>query len=223
VLDNCEQLLPDAAMVVGELLETCPDLAIVATSREPLRLRRERRLPVRSLAVPDSARPLDAAKAAQSPAVALFVERAQAVDPAFVLRDDNARCIAELCARLDGLPLAIELVAARLDILPLEAMVKWTDQPLALLNWGVRDGPVRQRTLRDLIDWSYDLLSEADKTVFSHLAVFTGDWTIDAAEAICASSPPDAQPLIDVISSLVDKSLVQMSDSDHNGEPRFRI
>jgi predicted ATPase len=180
VLDNLEHLL-DAAGLVSEWLAACPGLKVLATSRERLRLQGERVYPVPPLSLPDPAGP----DPGGSEAIRLFVERARAVEPGFTLTDDDA-AVAEICRRLDGLPLAIELAAARVRLLPPRAMVARLGQRLPLLTGGPRDLPARQRALRDAIAWSHDLLDEPERRLFRRLSVFVGDWTLDAAEAMCA-------------------------------------
>ena len=200
LLDNCEQVL-GAAPALAHLLAVCPRLALLATGRAPLRLRGEYEVALAPLAVPDPARllsppapsappnGLDPATLEPYPAIALFVERAAAVRPTFALTGQNARSVVEVCARLDGLPLAIELAAARLRLLPLPALVERLAGRLDLLDvltGGARDLPARQQTLRATVDWSYHLLDEADQRLFRRLAVFEGGFTLDAAEAVCA-------------------------------------
>jgi predicted ATPase/class 3 adenylate cyclase len=183
VLDNFEQILP-AAPAVAELIEICPGLVLVVTSREALRLRGEHEYPLASL--PDL------------PAVTLFRRRAQALVPGFQAGDEE---LAELCRRLDGLPLAIELAAARVKLLTAEQLHARLDQRFALLTGGARDLPARQRTLEATIDWSYQLLDAKERALFAQLSVFAGDWTLEAAESVCLCS-------VDAVQSLVDKSLV---------------
>ena len=182
-LDNFEHLLP-AAPVVSDLLRACPGVKILATSRAPLHLRGEREYPVPALALPDPSRPEPVAQLIQYEAIRLFVERAQAAKPAFALTDENAAAVAEICRRLDGLPLALELAAARVKLLPPQALLERLDERLKLLTGGARDAPARQRTLRDAIAWSHDLLSPHDQTLFRRLAVFAGGCTLEAVEAV---------------------------------------
>ncbi len=221
LLDNLEQII-DAAPVVGELLADCPELTVLATSRIPLRIAGEQEFPVQplGLAAPDSA--LDDLTA--SPAIILFTQRAQAVRPDFRLTDDNAATVATICERLDGLPLAIELAAARSRLLAPRALLARLDQRLALLTSGPRDAPARQRTMRDAIAWSDSLLSPPLQRLFHQLAVFGGGWTLEAAEAVI---DPDLVSELDGgvfggIAALVENSLIEESDQA-DGEPRFRI
>jgi len=219
LLDNFEQILP-AASVVADLLAACPGLAVLATSREPLRLRGEHEFAVPPLALPDARQATTPKVVSDSPAVALFVQRARAVRADFVLSDENAGAVAEVCARLDGLPLAIELAAARVRLMAPEAMARRLGRRLPLLVGGARDLPARQQTLRGAVDWSHDLLDEQERRLFRRLSVFVGGWTLDAAEAVCdADGDLDALGGLD---SLVSKSLVRQ-DADARGEPRFAM
>ena len=217
ILDNCEQVLA-AAPDVGALLARCPQLALLATSREPLHLRAERTFPVAPLPLPNVQRLPDLAALAQVPSVALFVERAQAADPAFALTETNGMAVAAICRRLDGLPLAIELAAARVRLLPPEALLTRLERSLPLLTSGARDAPARQRTLRDTIAWSYDLLPANDQVLVHRLSVFVGGWTLEAAEAV--TNPDGVLDVLEGLGDLVERSLVRRVD-DGGGEPRF--
>ncbi len=212
VLDNFEQLLAAAPLLVG-LIESTTALTLLVTSRAILHVSGEQCIPVRPLPVPDLARlpPLDAL--ARNPAVALFVRQAAARQPAFALTADNAAPIAEICARLDGLPLAIELAAARVRILSPAQMLGRLERRLALLTGGGPDLPVRQQTLRQAIDWSHELLTDAEKRLFRRLAVFAGSCTLEAAEAVCNPRQDPGLSVLDGMSSLVDKSLIQEVDA----------
>ncbi len=218
-LDNFEHLLP-AAPVVSDLLRACPGVKILATSRAPLHLRGEREYPVPALALPDPSRPEPVAQVIQYEAVRLFVERAQAAKPDFALTDANASAVVEICRRLDGLPLAIELAAARVKLLPPQALLDRLGERLKLLTGGARDAPARQRTLRDAIAWSYDLLSAPDQTLFRRLAVFAGGCTLEAVEAV-ANADGDLDTL-EGMASLVDESLLREIEGPDD-EPRFAI
>ena len=187
VLDNCERVLAAAADIVT-LLAASPGLTVLATSREPLRVRGEREFPLLPLPLPAADRLPAIAELAQVPAVALFVERATAVQPTFALTADNAAAVAAICQRLDGLPLAIELAAARVKVLPPAALLARLERRLPLLTGGGRDLPARQRTMRDAIAWSYDLLSPEEQALFRRLAVFAGGFTLEAAEAVADAS-----------------------------------
>jgi len=206
VLDNFEQVLPAAAFV-HELLTAAPALSVLVTSQAPLHLREERELPIGPLA-PDAA-------------VRLFVERAQAVKPAFELTGENRDAVEQICGRLDGLPLAIELAAARVKLLPPQAILARLGQRLDLLTGGAADLPARQRTLRDAIDWSYKLLGPAEQALLARLGVFSGGCSLELAEAVCADGA-DIGAVLDGIASLVDKSLVRQWDGG-DGEPRFGL
>ncbi len=205
VLDNLEQAL-DAAPFVSDLLAACPRLTVLATSRAILHLSGERDIPVSPLPLPATDRPATPDDLATVGAVQLFVQRAQAVDWTFALTEENAAVIAAICQRLEGLPLAIELAAARITLLPPNAMLERLERRLPLLSGGARDQPVRQRTMRDAIAWSYDLLGPAEQTLFHQLALFEGGFTLEAAEAV--GSGRDADALLG-LTSLVDQTLVR--------------
>jgi predicted ATPase/serine/threonine protein kinase len=221
LLDNFEQVV-EAASFVADLLAAAPPLTVLVTSQAALRVRGEHEFPVPPLSLPDTADG-DISSMAESAAVALFVERAQSVRPEFELTDDNAAAVAEICVRLDGLPLAIELAAARVKLLPPAALLTRLERRFDLLTGGAVDLPERQQTLRNAIDWSYDLLTDAEKAMFSRLGVFVGGCGLEAAEGVCGS--PDGLGIgevIDLLASLVDKSLIrQLEGSD--GEPRFSM
>ena len=219
LLDNCEHLLV-AAPDVAALFTAVPVLTVLATSREPLRLRGERVYPLLPLQLPDEDTHSGLDELAGVPAVALFVERARAADPAFVLAAENARAVAGICRRLDGLPLALELAAARVRLLPPEALLARLQQALPLLTGGSRDLPVRQQTLRGAIAWSHDLLSEGERALYRRLSAFTGGWTLEAAEAV--ANPDETLDVLDGMASLLDKSLVRQVDTEY-GEPRFTM
>ncbi len=207
LLDNFEQVLP-AASVVAEVLEACPSLKIVVTSRSGLRIYGEQEFPVGPLA--------------QNSATELFVQRAAAVLPALVLSSENAPAIREICARLDGLPLAIELAAARSKVLSPTAMLDRLQSRLQLLTGGPLDLPERQQTLRNTIDWSHELLNEAERRLFRRLSVFVGGCTLEAAEAVCNTSRDLGIDLFEGLSSLVDKNLLERGDRGDD-EPRFTM
>jgi non-specific serine/threonine protein kinase len=215
VLDNFEQLV-DAAPAVSLLLSQCPRLAIVVTSRVPLHIQGEQEFPVPPLALPGAHRATSVAEVASCASIALFVARARAVNLSFVLDDRNARTVAEICLRLDGLPLAIELAAARMKVLSAEALLARLSNRLRVLIGGARDLPARQRTLRDTISWSYDLLLPDEQTLFRRLAVFVGGFTLDGAAAVAGEI--DA---LDGVTSLVDKSLLLRADTA--GTMRFMM
>jgi non-specific serine/threonine protein kinase len=223
VVDNFEHMLP-AASDIGTLLHAAPGLDIIATSREPLRLRWEHEFPLPPLAVPGvdcDASSIGALVAL--PSVDLLVQRAQAVRPSFALTLENAAAIAELCRRLDGLPLAIELAAARLKVLSPVALLARLERRLDLLAVSSPDVPERHRTLRAAIEWSHGLLARREQELFARLAVFSGDFTAAAAWAVCSiAGDMDRMTVLDDLTSLVDKSLLSVADG-HDGEPRFRM
>jgi len=240
VLDNFEHLLPSAPTVT-DVLRGCPNLKVLATSRAALRLSGEQEFLVVPLPVPDPTHLPTIEALTDYPAVALFVDRAARVRPDFALMDHNAAAIAAICALLDGLPLAIELAAARVRTLPprilLERLQHVSTMPtLGLLTDGPRDAPVRQQTLRDTIAWSHDLLDAQERALFRRLAVFAGGFTLEAAEVVCnrprKPDRGDASPaagehfleidVLDGLQSLVDKSLVTQ-DVGADGAPRFRM
>lgn len=210
VLDNFEQII-SAAFLVGELLAACPQLKILVTSRAVLHLRGEHEFPVPPLALPDPAHLPSTNALAQYPAVALFVDRATAVRRDFTLTKDNARAVAEICARLDGLPLAIELAAARVKLLAAAEILARMEDRLKLLTGGAADLPTRQQTMRGAIDWSFDLLKDDERRLFSAFSVFVNGGTLDAIESVCAD-PHNASDLLDPLASLVDKSLIRQQD-----------
>ena len=221
VLDNFEQVV-SAAPLLAELLESFGALKILVTSREVLHIYGEHEFPVPPLALPD-ARQTEAAKTLlESPAVALFLQRAQAVKPDFALTDENGRAVAEICGRLDGLPLAIELAAARVKLLPPGAMLARLGSSLHLLTGGPRDLPQRQQTLRGAIDWSHDLLSPAEQKLLRRLSVFVGACTLEAAEAVCNPRGDLELDIFEGLASLVDKNLLGHTETAA-GEARFQL
>jgi predicted ATPase/DNA-binding CsgD family transcriptional regulator len=220
-LDNFEHLLV-AAAVVGELLGACPRLKALVTSRVPLRLYGEHGFPVPPLALPAGHGQSEPEELAECEAVCLFLERARAADPAFVLTRANAPAVAEVCRRLDGLPLAIELAAARARVLPPAALLARLERRLALLTGGAVDLPDRQRTLRHAIDWSHDLLDPSEQVLFRRLAVFVGGCTLDAAESVVAAVGGLEREVFDALDSLLTKSLLVPQGGD-TPEPRFRM
>ncbi len=221
LLDNFEQVL-DAAPMVADLLAEAPRLKVLVTSREVLRLRAEHVFPVEPLAVPALHDFPALGQVAAYPAVALFVQRANDARPDFGLTSENAAAVAEICARLDGLPLAIELAAARVRVLSPDALLAHLNRRFVLLTGGARDLPSRQQTLANTIAWSYDLLSDGEKKLFRRLAVFSGGATLDAAEAVCDNGGDLGSSVIDGIAALVDKSLLRQTGG-LAGEPRFRM
>src|SRR5215469_6468674 len=229
VLDNGEQLV-SAAPLATQALESAPRLKLLVTSREPLRLSTERVVPIQPLALPDPRHLLELDTLAQVASVALFLERGRAVNPDFALTTDNAATIVEICRRLDGLPLALELAAARLSLLTPQALLSRMKHRLPVLTRGARDLPQRQQTLRNTLAWSYDLLDEREQHLFRQLAVFVGSFPLEAVESVwtdegsstSSSSEEGEEEGVELIAQLLDKSLIQPSDSV-DGEPYFRM
>jgi predicted ATPase len=218
-IDNFEQVVA-AAPLIGELLNASPRLKILLTSRAPLRISGEHEFAVPPLSVPATSQALSVEALAQYPAVELFISRAAAVRADFELTSDNANAIVEICARLDGLPLAIELAAARIKVLPPRGLLSRLESRLSLLSGGARDRPSRQQTMRGAIAWSYDLLNDEEKKLFRQLSVFVGGWELEAAEAICRKSGPLGIDALEGVESLIDKSLLQQKEMQ-DSEPRF--
>ncbi len=248
ILDNCEHLIEACANLADALLRLCPDMTILATSRERLGIAGEAAYPVPTLALPDRSHLPPASTLAKYAAIGLFVERAAAVVPAFAVTPVNAPALAQVCQRLDGIPLAIELAAARVRALSVEQIATRLDDRFRLLTGGSRTALPRQQTLRALIDWSYDLLNAEEQLLFGRLSVFQGGWTLEAVEAVCGFEntpprPPDSggsqdrlatgspqlwgdggalyQDVLDLLTSLVDKSLVVVEERD--GQARYRL
>ena len=220
VLDNCEHLVGACAALAERLLRTCPALSVLATSREPLGVPGEIIWPMPSLSLPPAARrPPALDEVVACDAVKLFVERATAAQPRFVLNEGNAELIVRICRRLDGLPLAIELAAARLRVLSPVEIAERLENRFALLTGGARTAPARQQTLRATVNWSIDMLSEPDCRLFARLSVFPASFSIQAVEAVCADEPG---AVLDALSSLVNRSLV-ITESGRDGETRYRL
>jgi non-specific serine/threonine protein kinase len=219
VLDNFEHLLP-GALLVADLLAACPDLTVLATSRSALRLAGEHQLAVPPLSLPDIGRPPSPDELLRFEAPALFVQRAAAARADFAVTPETAPAVAALCHRLDGLPLAIELAAARLTLLPPGALLARLDRRLALLTGGPRDAPARQQTLRATIAWSHDLLTPPERALFRRLAVFAGGCDLEAAGAVGVAGGDPGVAAFDGIASLVDASLLDQTQGP-DGEPRF--
>ncbi|WP_042384764.1 AfsR/SARP family transcriptional regulator [Streptacidiphilus melanogenes] len=206
VLDNCEQIIDESAALAERLLLACPELRVLATSREPLAVPGENVRPLEPLPGPEALR--------------LFAERAAAVRPGFAPESPkDAAAVAEICRRLDGLPLAIELAAARLRLLTPRQIADRLDDRFRLLTGGSRTAQPRQQTLRAVVDWSWDLLPEAERTLLRRVSVFAGGWTLGAAEAVCDTGPDT----LDLLGALVDKSLVVAHQPDGTGEMRYRM
>jgi predicted ATPase/DNA-binding SARP family transcriptional activator len=221
VLDGFETVQP-AADVIADLLEETDHLEVVVTSRAVLRLRGERVFPVPPLRVPDREHVPGVADLREYGAIRLFIQRAQAADPEFELTDENRRAVAGICAGLDGLPLAIELAAARVRLLEPSMILSRLGQRFELLRGGPRDLPERQQTLRRTFDWSYDLLSESQRRLFRHLCVFVGGCSLEAVRRVCYPENDDEAVVLDDLSSLVDNSLLRQV-SVFEDEPRFEM
>ncbi len=223
LMDNCEHVIDEAARIAESLLSVCPGLHILATSRESLRVPGEQAFRLPSLDTPplEPNGRLGAQQAVSYAAVALFADRARSVNHRFAVDDETAPAIAQICRRLDGIPLAIELAAARVTILPLTTLLKKLDERFALLTDGARTALPRQQTMRAAIDWSYGLLSESEQVIFERLAVFVGGCTLETAAAVCVGENPDESLVLQALSSLVDKSLV-IADLQ-TPEPTYRL
>jgi predicted ATPase/DNA-binding CsgD family transcriptional regulator len=219
LLDNFEQVVTAAPLLV-ELLQACPALKMLVTSRLRLRVSGEQEFPVPPLALPDPQHLPENATLMEYAAVALFVQRAQALKPTFQLTAGNARALAEICLHLDGLPLAIELAAARIKLLSPQALLARLSHRLQVLTAGVQDAPVRQQTLRNTIAWSYDLLTAQEQRLFRRLSVFVGGCTLEAIEAVSAAVGDGAVPVLERVASLIDKSLLQQT-AQEGEEPRL--
>jgi predicted ATPase/DNA-binding CsgD family transcriptional regulator len=221
VLDNCEHLLAACAQLIETLLRTCSQLRVLVTSREALTISGETLWLVLPLRVPDTYQlpPIEGLLTYE--AVELFIERARSVLPSFTLTPENASAVVQVCRRLDGMPLAIELAAARVRALAVEQIVARLDDAYRLLTGGRRSALPRQQTLRAAMDWSYDLLSAREQACFRRLSVFAGSFSLEAAEAVCGGEPGDAYDVLDVLSSLIDKSLVLMEQ--RSGAARYRL
>ncbi len=219
LLDNFEQVVEAAPLVVS-LLEACPGLKVLVTSRAPLHVQGEQEFPVPPLVLPEVGNLPSPKQLAEYEAVALFLERAKAVRPDFRLDDDNATTVTEVCVRLDGLPLAIELAASRIKLLPPRAILTRLEHRFDLLTHGGREVPARHRTLREAIGWSYELLNKDEKKLFRRTAVFAGGHTVEAAAAVHRAGIGQEIELLESLSSLVDQNLIQQQEQE-DGEPRF--
>jgi predicted ATPase/transcriptional regulator with XRE-family HTH domain/Tfp pilus assembly protein PilF len=221
VLDNCEHL-PTVAPLVAAALTACPRLVVLATSRAPLHIYGEHEFPLEPLAVPPARHNTDIATLARIPAVVLFVQRVRAIRPDFRLTPGSADAIAGICRRLDGLPLALELAAARTRLLAPDELLERLAPRLHLLVTGIADRPTRQQTMRGAIAWSYNLLSDDERRLFRRLAVFVGGCTLRAAEAVCADDALPVETILDRIESLVDQSLIRAGATEA-GMPRLHM
>jgi predicted ATPase/DNA-binding CsgD family transcriptional regulator len=221
ILDTCEHIVDGCAELVHQLLAACPQLRMVATSREPLRVRGETVWRVPPLSLPAHVDPLSLADLPRHEAMRLFAERASAARAGFELGRDNAEAVARLCRTLDGMPLAIELAAARVRALSVDQIASRLDDRFRLLASGDRTAPARQQTLRAAVDWSYELLSESEQILLRRLSVFAG-WNLEMAEQVCADEQIPAPSVLDLMAALIDKSLVSF-DHELRGESRYRL
>jgi len=221
LLDNCEHLVDRCAAIALALLSGCPNLRIIATSRQSLRIPGEVVFRVPSLSIPDPVAGMNPADLATVDAVQLFVERAQAVSPTFAVTTDNAEAVARLCHHLDGLPLAIELAASRVAVLPVTAIADRLDDRFGLLVGGSRTALSRQQTLRATLDWSYNLLTDAQRRVLRALSVFVGGAPLEAAEFVCPGDGVGSSDVLGLLGELVEQSLVTLDDAA--AEPRYRL
>jgi predicted ATPase len=221
VLDNCEHVLVAAAAVADPLLRSAPGVSIIATSREPLRVQGETIFRVPSLALPDPEGPIDRDDLLGYESIRLFVERAGAAAPGFALDERNARDVMRICYRLDGMPLAIELAAARLGALGADAIAERLDDRFRLLRAGSPSAPTRQQTLEATLEWSHELLEDDERTLLRRLAVFAGGFDLPAAEAVCAGNGLDRREIADVLARLVEKSLA--AGDDRVRDRRYRL
>jgi len=221
LLDNCEHLIGHCATLVDTILRACPRVRILATSREALGIAGERAWRVPSLVLPAPRMELSLDSATKSDAVRFFVDRAQAVAPQFALSSTNVSAVVRICARLDGIPLALELAAARMKLLSVEQISARLDDRFQLLTGGSRTAVPRQQTLRATIDWSYDLLSDDERRLLRRLAVFAGACSLEATEQVCGGNESSEGTIIELLSHLIDKSLVAVEDQD--GERRYRL
>lgn len=219
VFDNCEHMVEDVASLTETLLGKCPKLKVIATSREALRCSGEKTHRVLSLEYPDPGMKESPEKLSQYESVRLFIERALAVNSNFRVNNENAPALAEICSQLDGIPLAIELAAARTKAMSVEQIQKRLGKRFTLLTGGKRTALPRQQTLKSLIDWSYDLLSEDEKILWNRLSVFSGGWKLEAAEKICSVDPVAEDEVIDLLTGLTEKSIVLYDESTD----RFRM
>lgn len=222
ILDNCEHLIDTCTQVAVYLLEACPHLKIITTSRETLNVTGESIWYVPTLSLPDPERISLVDLLMDFEGIRLFVERANAVRPDFALTEGNASFVAQICHRLDGIPLAIELAAARVKVLMPEQIAVRLNDRFRLLTSGSRTALPRHQTLGAAIDWSYTLLVEQERTLFRRLGLFSGGWTLEASEAICSNGDIEAHEFLDLLTNLVDKSLV-IREGKQNGESRYRM
>jgi len=223
VLDNCEHLISASAQVVNALLKAAPGLKVLGSSREALGVKGEVSYPVPSLSLPDLNQLPEFEQLSKYEAVRLFIDRALLVAPHFVMDKDNASFVAQICHRLDGIPLALELAAARVRVLSVEQIAERLDDRFRLLTGGARTALPRQQTLRAMIDWSYDILTEDERLLLRRLSVFAGGWTLQAAEEVCSGDSFDSYGVLDLLTQLINKSLVIVIGYSQSGETRYRF
>jgi predicted ATPase/class 3 adenylate cyclase len=221
LFDNCEHLIDACAQLADALLHACPEVKILATSREPLGFTGEVAFRVPALSMPDPRHVPPLERAATYEAIRLFVDRGAAVKSDFTLTEENVAAVTQICQRLDGIPLAIELAAARVRTLAVQQIAAHLDERFRLLTGGSRTAQARHQTLRGLIDWSHGLLSEAERALFRRVSVFVGGWTLGAAEAVCAGQGINRDDVVELLGKLVEKSLVVMDDQGR--EARYRL
>lgn len=216
ILDNCEHLINECARVAEVLLQKCPKIKIIVTSRESLHILGETIYQISALSMPDVNKNHSLESLSQYESVRLFIDRVLAVKHDFKVTNENAPAVAQLCFQLDGIPLAIELAAARVKVLPVEKILERLTDRFSLLTGGKRNLLPRQQTLRALIDWSYDLLSEKEKLLSRRLSIFSGGWTLEAAEKVCSDDIIDEYEILDLITNLSDKSLVKVTETRYS-------
>ncbi len=220
ILDNCEHVLETAARLSDAVHRNCPNVRILVTSRQALDVSGEKVLRLASLAVPDKTARLTPAEAIEFGAIALFADRAALVDQSFRLTDENMPIVADICRRLDGIPLAIELAAARVKVLSVSNIAQRLNERFKILTGGSRTALPRQKTLSALIDWSYDLLSAGERVLFNRVGIFAGTFTLEAAAAVCSGEGIEQDDILDLMTSLADKSLVVADTSANQGSYR---
>jgi predicted ATPase/serine/threonine protein kinase/uncharacterized protein HemY len=224
LLDNCEHLIDACARLVSSLVRSCPNFSVLATSREGLGIQGETTYSVPSLSLPEANKPLPSLEEiAQYGAVRLFVERAETANPKFVLLEQNKEAVVELCRRLDGIPLALELAAVRTRVLTVEQIIARLNDRFKLLTGGGRTALPRQQTLKALIDWSYDLLAEGEQYLWHRLSVFAGGWFLEAAEKVCTGDWVEEYEVLDMLGQLVNKSLVVAQEDLESGQMRYHF
>jgi non-specific serine/threonine protein kinase len=221
IFDNCEHVIEEIRRVAGAILRSCPEVHVLATSLESLNIAGERALRLPTLPAPEKGAAITASSALPYGAVALFSDRARASEARFTLSDENAPFVAEICRRLDGIPLALELAAARIRVLSPRQLAQKLDERFRVLTGGDRSALARHQTMSALLDWSYEILSEAERALFRKLAIFTGTFTLETASAVCFGESADEIAALEILSSLVDKSLVQADQSA--GVMRYRL